>query len=84
MKPLGPARAHLMLMLGMAKATDANLTEALAEGVITQSDYADMATACRGCSNATGCRTLLARPAQIERPPSYCVNGETLQRLSSS
>lgn len=82
MKPLGPPRKHFWLMLGMAKATGVELAEAAATGKITQDDFATMVTACRSCSNASGCARLLDRQTPLAETPEYCVNGDVLANLA--
>ena len=82
MKPMGATRTHFWLMLGMAKAVNVNLVEAGATGKITQDGFAGMVTACRTCSNASGCRKLLEREERLTTTPDYCVNGDIMARLA--
>ncbi|MBT8411081.1 MAG: hypothetical protein KJP02_04710 [Octadecabacter sp.] len=82
MKPMGSTRTHFWLMLGMAKAVNVNIAEAAAAGKITQDDFAGMVTACRTCSNASGCRRLLDREEHLATTPDYCVNGDIMGKLA--
>ena len=47
--PLGEIRHHFMLSQSMAKVTGADLAHAVHEGRLSQEDWSDAVTRCRGC-----------------------------------
>lgn len=81
MHPMGDTRQHLFLTLGMARACDADLGEALKAGRITSADYAEIITRCRSCEEPGKCRTLLDEVEKLAAAPDYCVNAEALAQL---
>ena len=83
MQTLGNLRDHFWRVIKMAKANKLDLSEALDQGRISSHDYADMITACRGCAQIGKCDRLLARVAEMEAPPEYCVNKNTFHMLKS-
>ena len=82
MRPLGPTSRHILLVNGMAKAVGADLSASVAEGDLTQTDYAAMVTRCRGCSQPGACETLLRSPEGTDETPNYCRNADLLARLA--
>lgn len=87
MHPLGDAMEHLQLMARMGKHLGTDLVEAFEAGKISQEDWAEMITSCRGCDGPEGCRTWLdaqerAAEGQAEsQPPAHCRNAARLLRL---
>ncbi len=81
--PMGAARDHFFLTLGMAKACGADLSEALADGRITQEEYASIMTACRTCKKPGACSKLLATFDELIAAPDYCVNRDKLAEIAA-
>ncbi len=82
MHPMGEIRTHFWLTLAMAKHCHADLGRALAEGKISQMEYADMVTACRGCDAPHACSEWLKTAEQGDAPPAYCVNQRRFAELA--
>ena len=83
MKPLGDERHHYWLALRMAKATGLDLAEEMAEGRITQADWAGVVTACRGCDWAGRCPDWLEAHPQVAAAPQQCVNAGRFAALKA-
>ncbi|PSL21938.1 DUF6455 family protein [Shimia abyssi] len=83
MKPLGDSNTHFWLAQRMARITDTDLVTAMARAEITQADWAEMITACRGCDWTKGCQRWLARHAgeHDQDIPQDCENHDRFQRL---
>lgn len=81
MQTLGDARAHFWRVIKMAKACDVDLSTALDEGKIDIDGYADMITACQGCTQVGTCDKALATIPKLDEAPEYCVNRETFAEL---
>mgnify|MGYP006306941775 CR=1 FL=1 len=83
MKPLGGERRHYWLALGMARATGADLQEALESGRITHGDWAAVVTACRGCAWADGCDCWMRAqdPDGASAVPRACPNADFFERV---
>lgn len=82
--PLGDIRHHFMLSQAMAKATGADLAHAVHEGRITQEDWADTVTRCRGCDWAGSCEAWLAAQGEaVVKAPLACANASLFERLAS-
>ncbi|MEW2911121.1 DUF6455 family protein [Leisingera sp. JC11] len=81
MKPLGEPLRHLRLMSRMGQAIGADLSGALAAGRISNQDWADMVTRCRGCSAPGQCAAFLAEHEDASAPMPGCLNTEDLLRL---
>ena len=73
--PLGPATRHYWLALRMAKATETDLSAAVARGELSAADWADLVHRCRGCTWADACDGWTAAhlddPAEV---PDRCPN----------
>lgn len=82
MHPMGDARDHFWLTIGMSKAVGIDLAAALKSGEMPQADYAQMVTRCRRCDNPTGCRALLDQHPELEMAPEYCTNQAFLADLA--
>ena len=85
MAALGDISEHLDLVRRMARATDVDLTHAMHVGEITNADWSQMVTNCRGCTGADACRDRLAvleRTEQRAHAPDYCENRVTFGRLA--
>lgn len=73
--PLGTARDHFWLTLGMARSLGVNLTDALQRGDLGRGDYADLVTQCRGCDAARACVVWMGQQTDIAaRAPDFCAN----------
>ncbi len=82
-QPLGDIRHHFWLAQSMAKVTGADLNHAIHEGRITQEDWADAVTRCRGCDWAGSCENWLrAQGGTLTRAPENCVNAGLFTRLA--
>lgn len=82
MIPLGDAREHFWLTIGMADTCAADLSAALREGRLGRSEYSGMVNACRDCPDPDACRMFLHETAHADAPPSYCVNRDKLIALA--
>jgi hypothetical protein len=81
MQTLGNARAHFWKVVKMAKTCDVDLSTALDEGRIDIDGYAGMITGCQGCGQSGKCDRLLAKVAQLDQAPEYCVNRDAFAQL---
>lgn len=85
MPPLGDIRDHLHLVRRMARATGTDLGNAVHEGTLTSTDWAQVVTNCRGCDCADPCRarlTALEMAGEQTAAPDYCRNRATFDRLA--
>jgi hypothetical protein len=85
MARMGDIHTHLQLVRRMGRATGVDLVAAEHDGEITQSDWAEIVTNCRGCACARACDRWLTQQALdggIARPPEYCENSATFHRLA--
>ena len=81
MQTQGDAREHFWRVIKMAKACEVDLATALDDGKIDVPFYADMITACQGCTQVESCDRKLAEMPTLEEAPLYCVNREVFARL---
>ncbi|AUQ73706.1 DUF6455 family protein [Phaeobacter piscinae] len=86
MHPLGHPLHHLRLIKRMGQVCDVDLSASFAAGQITQTDWADMVTRCRGCREVARCEVFLdqidrAADTMPKAPPQGCRNGDALLRL---
>jgi len=81
--PLGDIRHHFMLAQSMAHAVGADLNHAMHEGQITQEDWANTVTRCRGCGWAEACEHWVAvrRDGPVE-VPGECANAAVFRTLA--
>lgn len=79
---LGDPARHFWLTRSVARAMGVSLADAMANGELTASEYADLVTRCRQCPNVAACEQWLAtcRPGQCDAP-GHCLNAEPLARL---
>lgn len=83
--PLGDSRTHFWLTTGMARAVGVDMSAAMHEGLVSQSDYADMVTLCRKCNFASDCGAWLDK--QWGGPvaaPEQCENRNVWNWLARS
>ncbi len=79
---LGEIERHFWLTRSMARVMGVNLSEAMAKGWISPSDYSEMVTRCRagGCHEI--CQQWLARHAgPVSEAPDHCAHRDMLNRL---
>jgi hypothetical protein len=82
--PLGEIRHHFMLSQSMAKVTGADLAHAVHEGRLSQEDWSDAVTRCRGCDWARSCEDWLAAQGEAGAAvPANCANAALFRRLAS-
>ncbi|AHD08727.1 DUF6455 family protein [Phaeobacter gallaeciensis] len=86
MHPLGHPLHHLRLIKRMGQACGVDLPASFAAGQITQTDWADMVTRCRGCREVARCEAFLdqidrAADTMPKAPLQGCRNGDALLRL---
>ncbi len=75
---------HFWITRGMARRLGVNLSEAMHDGLISQADFADMITRCRGCDKADGCLAALSERAGAPTSlPDWCHNAALLSELSA-
>lgn len=80
---LGEAATHFWLTRSVARTVGLSLSEAMAEGRLSPEDYAQMVTACRGCTQIAACQTWLGTQVGVAaEAPSFCLHRDTLKRLA--
>ena len=85
MTPLGDIRQHLTLVRRMARATGVDLDDAMQDGQLSNKDWADMVTNCRGCSNVAACQARLQAlelAGSHDHAPEYCENSASFTLMS--
>ena len=82
---LGPETEHFWLVQRMAnKATGVDLVGAAHARVMSQHDWANIVTHCRGCNWSESCGKWLNTPKDIIRiPPGNCVNRSRLAEIKT-
>lgn len=80
---LGSAELHFWLNRSVARAVDVNLSEAMAEGTLTEQGYAAMVTRCRQCQQVEACQAWLAAGCTHDTPPEFCLNGQEISHLKN-
>ncbi len=81
---LGPENEHFWLVQRMAKATGIDLVKAADVDLMTQKDWADIVTHCRGCNWSDGCGRWLDKPREGLRDlPQPCVNRTRLAEIKA-
>ena len=85
MAPLGKITDHIWLVRRMARATGSDLSTAMQDGEISNQDWSQMVTNCRGCACAGACSGWLDQhelDGTRGDAPTYCENRVTFDRLS--
>lgn len=83
--PLGDPARHFWMTRSVARAMGLSLTEAMAEGTLSQKAYADLLTRCRSCRFVTECEAWLGQPCTGIRPaPDCCQHGALFDHLKVS
>lgn len=79
---LGQIERHFWLTRSVARMIGVNLSDAMAEGRLSEDGYCNMVTRCRsgGCSSLCE-RWLACQPGQAEAAPEHCANADILNRL---
>lgn len=73
---------HFWLTRSVARAMGINLSEAMAAGRLSASEYSRMVTSCRQCPFVSGCQHWLATAAvQNCEPYEACCNKALLEEL---
>ena len=84
-KPLGDPVKHYWLARSMAAATGVDLAAAYDEGRLTQDDWAEMNTRCRGCDwerdGACGRWLSFHEDPGSAKAPQTCDNADVFTRL---
>ncbi|QPM92102.1 DUF6455 family protein [Pseudooceanicola algae] len=75
MKPLGDPNEHYWRVQRMAKAVGSDLAAAQTEGRLSDQDWADMVTRCRGCSVTCACSDWLDRAEMDGRTRDSAIPG---------
>ncbi|OBY24301.1 DUF6455 family protein [Leisingera sp. JC1] len=81
MKPLGEPLRHLRLMSRMGETIGADLSGALAAGRLSNQEWANMVTRCRGCSAPDRCAAFLSEHEEASAPMPGCRNADQLMQL---
>lgn len=75
---------NFWLTRALAKRLGVNLTEAMHNGFLTESEFAKMITDCRCCGESNGCLAVLSEiNGPLEEPPEYCRNAQILRELAA-
>lgn len=83
MRPLGDLNTHYWLVLGMAKASGADLAAAREDGRLSAEGWSALVNRCRECRWAERCQEWLpAQEAGRARLPDGCVNRAALGKLA--
>ncbi len=73
---------HFWLTRSMARTLGINLSEAVASGRLSTSEYADMVTQCGASACADKCAVWLAGQCSTpDAAPEFCAHVERLERL---
>ena len=73
---------HFWLTRSMARMIGVNLSNAMADGVLTADDYAEMVSKCRMCKSCERCLSWLGdQNGHAEAAPAFCVNAAQLNGL---
>lgn len=84
-KALAGEKVAMWRVLGMADATGTDLVRAYEEGRLSQEDWAETVTRCRGCQWAEGCDAWLDAADGSERPvPQACPNAARFDALKEA
>lgn len=85
-KPLGDQVHHYWLVQRMAARTGADLVAATQKAELSQHEWADMVTRCRGCAWGDRCAHWLEQhnDTASSLPPNACLNKEKLNKISAA
>lgn len=79
--PLGDPVTHFWLTRSMARVMGVSLSEAMAEGKLSATQYTEMVTRCRTCPHVGACKSWLAEAEGHSAPAEFCANAEVMTRL---
>ncbi len=80
--PIDEIEKHFWLTRSVARVLQINLSEAMAEGYLTETGYAEMVTRCRASCCENDCANWLANETGFPRiAPEHCSNAKCLNRL---
>lgn len=81
-KELGAIEHHFWLNRSVARAMGVNLSEAMADGSLSEAGYAELITQCRAGGCAEACALWLSCQTGFNaKAPDHCANAEALTRL---
>ncbi|WP_444454208.1 DUF6455 family protein [Rhodobacter capsulatus] len=73
---------YFWIARGMGRRMGVNLTEAMHEGLLSQSDFAQMINHCRMCAGSEGCLAYLSEHSEDRgSAPDWCANGPVLREI---
>lgn len=79
---LGDPERHFWITRSVARTMGLSLSEEMARGRLSDRDYAQMVTRCRGCARTQDCEEWLAScQTQARSAPPGCINAEALNAL---
>lgn len=74
-EPLGDPARHFWMTRSVARVMGLSLSEAIAEGHLSEKGYAEMITQCRRCAHVHECEVWLAQQTGwADAPPSCCAH----------
>lgn len=80
---LGDPTLHFWLTRSVARAMQVNLSDALAQGLLSAPDYSHMITRCRACQKVEDCEKWLANCGGTARSaPGFCAHADILDCLA--
>ncbi|MGI9370824.1 MAG: DUF6455 family protein [Ruegeria sp.] len=80
--PLGEIEKHFWLTRSVARCMGVSLTEAMADGRLSQHAYAEMVTRCRAAQCDGKCELWLgSQQTGLPKAPDFCANAESLNNL---
>ncbi len=80
---LGDLSRHFWLTRSVARVMGLNLSECMAQGKLTEDQYARMITRCRAGGCAVMCEAWLAtQTCRADKAPAHCANADQLNRLT--
>ncbi|TCL08854.1 hypothetical protein BXY66_0895 [Shimia isoporae] len=79
---LGDPATHFWLTRSMARVVGVSFSEAMATGVMSAADYAQMVTRCRQCPYVQDCQAWLGAQQGVSAcAPEFCRHAKTLSDL---
>lgn len=79
---LGEIERHFWLTRSVARMIGVNLSEAMADGRLTEQGYTDLVARCRTGGCCATCEAWLAtQTGRAEAAPAHCANADALNRL---
>ncbi|MDO6478419.1 DUF6455 family protein [Shimia thalassica] len=80
--PLGDPALHFWLTRSVARSMGVSLGDAMAEGVLSKKDYADLVTNCRRCALVAHCEAWLGDQGNgAQTAPDGCVHADLFEHL---